>query len=155
MKLIHNLMPERAYLQLNEYKEKMYPMLAEMNVLHMQGKLNPAQAAFFAPNKPEFELFDLQADPHEISNLADQPAYATVKEELLDELNRWRASIKDEGVTDAFRSGGRPADYPTRSEAEWQDAVTKWEPWVFRAPDAKVPHPFSTHGAKKNKGKKL
>jgi uncharacterized sulfatase len=122
-KLIHNLMPERPWLQLNEYKERSYPMLAEMNVLNIQGKLNPAQAAFFAASKPEFELFDIQKDPHEINNLADDPGCASIKAELLAELNNWRKSINDQGVTEEFRKGGWAATYPTRSLEEWQSAV--------------------------------
>jgi N-sulfoglucosamine sulfohydrolase len=149
-KLIHNLMPERAWLQLNEYKEKSYPMLAEMNVLNMQGKLTPAQAAFFAPTKPEFELFDLESDPHEINNLADDPALSTVKADLLAELNAWRKTINDPGVSDEFRAGGWPSTYPTRTLEEWQTKVKQWEPWVFRDPDANVPHPAKM----KKRGKK-
>jgi N-sulfoglucosamine sulfohydrolase len=150
-KLIHNLMPERAWLQLNEYKEKQYPMLAEMNVLNMQGKLTPAQAAFFAPSKPEFELFDLENDPHEIKNLAADSKMADVKAELLSELNVWRESINDQGVSDEFREGGWPSTYPTRSLEEWQVAVEKWKPWVFRAPDSKNAHPNAKKKSKKEK----
>ncbi len=152
-KLIHNLMPERAWLQLNEYKERSYPMLAEMNVLNMQGKLTPAQAAFFAPAKPEFELFDLENDPHEVNNRADDPRFGKIKAKLLAELNQWRESINDQGVSDEFRAGGWPSTYPTRSLEEWQAMVEKWKPWVFRAPDAKLPHPMSKKKPK-NGGKK-
>ena len=136
-------MPERPWLQLNEYKERSYPMLAEMNVLNIQGKLNPAQAAFFAPSKPEFELFDIQKDPHEINNLADDPGCAAIKAELLAELNKWRKSINDQGVSEEFRKGGWAATYPTRSLEEWQSTVEKWKPWVLRKPDEQVDHPFS------------
>ena len=59
-KLILNLMPERACCQFSHYKEGAYPPLAEMNVLNLQGKLTPEQAAFMAPNKPQIELFDLR-----------------------------------------------------------------------------------------------
>ena len=126
-KLIHNLMPERAYCQLNEYKEKQYPMLSLMNVMNMQGQLNPAQARFMAATKPEFELYDLETDPHEINNLADDPKHANVKAELLAETNRWRAEIKDGGVTDEFRKGGWSAKYPTKSLEEWQAELKEWE----------------------------
>ena len=126
-KLIHNLMPERAYCQLNEYKEMQYPMLSLMNVMNMQGKLNTAQARFMAASKPEFELYDLQDDPHEINNLADDPQHAEVKAELLAEINRWRAEVKDAGVTEEFRKGGWAAMYPTKSLKEWQDELTQWE----------------------------
>jgi uncharacterized sulfatase len=126
-KLIHNLMPERAYCQLNEYKERQYPILALMNVLNMQGKLNPVQARFMAASKPEFELYDLEEDPHEINNVADDAKHAKVKAELLAEINRWRQQVKDVGVTEEFRKGGWPADYPTKTLEQWQKILAEWE----------------------------
>lgn len=181
-KLIHNLMPERPYLQFNQYKEMSYPPLAEMNVLYLKGKLTPEQAQFFAATKPEFELFDLQNDPHELKNLADDPAYAKVKAELLSELNAWRAMVNDQGVTEAFRANGVfpekcplptvdewaflneknydfdttgwPSWYPSRTLAEWESAVEQWTPWVFRAPDSNLEHPVVTKKIKRRKRKK-
>ncbi|MEN8253830.1 MAG: sulfatase [Verrucomicrobiota bacterium] len=140
-KLIHNLMPERPWLQFNAYKESRYPALAEMSVFHLQGKLDPVQDAFFAKSKPEFELYDLEKDPHETQNLADDPKLAETKAKLLAELNRWRKSIDDQGVSEQFRKGGWPAGYPTRTLEEWQALREKWKPWVFRAPDSNMKCP--------------
>ena len=169
-KLILNLMPERAWCQFNQYKETCYPMLAEMNVLNLQGKLTSEQAAFFAPKKPELELFDLKRDPHEVHNVADDPALAKVKAELLAELAKWRKDvIDDEGVSEEFRAAGvfpaAPKDvnvdnwaaaneakydfdkhgwpgwYPTRTLADWQEIQAQWQPWVFRATDSKMSRP--------------
>ncbi|MEN8117402.1 MAG: sulfatase [Bacteroidota bacterium] len=141
-KLIHNLMPERAYCQFNRYKETSYPVLAELNVLNLKGELPPEQAAFMAPSKPELELFDLKNDPYEINNLADNPDYAEINAELLKELNNWRDNvIKDKGVTEKFRSGGWPADYPTRTMEEWEQMLELWKPYVFRLPEEDVARP--------------
>ncbi|MGK0188445.1 MAG: N-sulfoglucosamine sulfohydrolase [Verrucomicrobiales bacterium] len=118
-KLILNLMPERAYCQFSHYKEGAYPPLAEMNVLHLEGKLTPAQSAFLASEKPEIELFDLTHDPHEIVNVANDPAYLEVKTTLLAKLNDWRQNvIKDQGVSDEFRAVGIfPEKCPRRLSA--------------------------------------
>ncbi len=141
-KLIHNLMPERAYCQFNKYKENSYPVLAELNVLNLKGELPPEQAAFMASAKPEFELFDMKNDPFEINNLADDSDFAEVKAELLKELNNWRENvINDKGVTAEFRAGGWPADYPTRTLQEWEDMLELWQPYVFREPGRKVIRP--------------
>ena len=141
-KLIHNLMPERAYCQFNRYTETSYPVLAELTVLNMNTELFPEQAAFMAPSKPEFELFDLKNDPYEINNLADDPNYAEIKAELLQELNNWRENvIKDQGVTEEFRAGGWPATYPTRTLEQWEQVLELWKPYVFRKPDEKVERP--------------
>ena len=181
-KLILNLMPERPWLQYNRYKEGAYPMLAQMNVMNMKGELTPAQAQFFADSKPEVELFDLRRDPHEINNVADDPEYAKVKKRLLNKLSHWRNDvINDQGVSDDFRASdvfpdtcpnskvdewveqnamnydfdtnGWPAWYPTRSLQDWEQAVAKWEPYVFRGPDEKVSRPSHVHGKKKKKSK--
>jgi N-sulfoglucosamine sulfohydrolase len=181
-KLILNLMPERAYCQFSHYKEGAYPALAEMNVLNLQGKLTPQQAAFMAESKPEIELFDLRKDPHEVNNVADDPKYAGVKTELLAELDAWRTSvIKDQGVSADFRAKGifpascptptvgewvglntknydfskygSPPWYPTRTLEEWKKARALWEPYVFRGPSETVPRPVIPF-TKKEKPKK-
>ena len=176
-KLIQNLMPERAWLQFSQYKEGAYPMLAEMQVLYAKGLLTPEQAAFFAPTKPVIELFDLRKDPYEVHNVANDPAYAAVKAEMLSELTHWRTDvIRDQGVSAEFRAEGEfpatnphptvdqwvaensdvfdakksgwPAWYPTRTLAEWETARALWEPWVFREPTSKMSRPAITIQAK-------
>ena len=181
-KLILNLMPERAYCQFSHYKEGAYPPLAEMNVLNLQGKLTPEQAAFMAASKPPIELFDLRKDPHEVKNVAGDPAYAKVKAELLAELENWRRNvIRDQGVSAEFRgdgifpekcptptvgewvtlnadnydftTNGSPGWYPTRTLGEWQKVRALWEPYVFRKPGEDLPRP-AIPWTKKNKKKK-
>lgn len=138
-KLIHNLMPERAYCQFNSYKEAHYPVLALLNVLNLKGELPPEQARFMAASKPEFELYDLKNDPYELTNLADNEKYSSVKAELMKELKNWRDNvIKDQGVSEDFRKGGWPSDYPSRSLEEWEYILELWKPWVFRSPDDKT-----------------
>lgn len=180
-KLILNLMPERPWCQYNRYKEASYPPLAEMNLLHMQGKLNAAQARFFASTKPPVELFDLNNDPHEILNIADDPTYADIKANMLAELDRWRtAVINDKGVTEAFRAAdtfpdpphagkvddwvsghddnydyhvtGWPAWYPTRTQQQWQETRNAWEAWVFREPGSDVSRPVVASKRKRKPG---
>ncbi len=43
----------------------------------------------------EWELFDLQKDPHELKSVYDDPAYAGVREDMTRELTRLRAELKD------------------------------------------------------------
>lgn len=141
-KLIHNLMPERAYCQYNNYKERSYPVLALLNVMHLKGELNPEQDRFMDENKPEYELYDLQTDPYELNNLADNADHEALKNSLLAELNHWREQINDQGVTEEYREGGWPATYPTKSLAEWEQTLEQFRPWVFREPGEKMEHPF-------------
>lgn len=136
-KYILNLMPERAYCQLNEYKERMYPMLALMNVMNMKGELTPEQAHFMAAKKSQEELYDLRTDPHEVHNVASAPAYQDTKRKLRAELEKWREKIKDQGVSDEFRQGGWPSTYPTRTLEEWEAKVEEWRAYLFDG----APHP--------------
>lgn len=44
---------------------------------------------------PEYELYDLETDPHEFHNLAHDPAYAEVKRRLTDALAQWQRDTRD------------------------------------------------------------
>ena len=45
--------------------------------------------------EPEWELFDLEKDPQELNNVYDDPAYASVRVELTDELHRLQEEAGD------------------------------------------------------------
>ena len=45
-----------------------------------------AQFEKFYGRRPMFELYDLKADPHEMTNVADSPAYAAVRKEMTERL---------------------------------------------------------------------
>jgi len=96
-KYIHNFMPERPYTQFNNYIETSYPTLGVMKALHAAGKLNTKQSLFMAPRKPDVELYDLQADPHEVSNLAGSSTHRKVQADLSSRLEKWLAEVDDKG----------------------------------------------------------
>jgi N-sulfoglucosamine sulfohydrolase len=45
--------------------------------------------------RPEFELYDLTADPDEVVNLADTPAQQALKRELIEKLKTFQTATKD------------------------------------------------------------
>ncbi|MDX1739905.1 MAG: hypothetical protein R3178_01370, partial [Rhodothermales bacterium] len=69
----------------------------ELLRLRDEGALDDYQAQWFRFSKSEEELFDTAADPHELHNLANDSAYATVLGELRDELARWMETTDDKG----------------------------------------------------------
>jgi len=49
-------------------------------------------------HRPQFELYDLRDDPHELNNLADAPAQADRKKDLHARLKQWMQQQGDEGI---------------------------------------------------------
>jgi len=65
-------------------------------------------------NRPEFELYDVVADPLEMNNLAADPKYADVVKRLKKELDAWMQSQGDLGIETEMdaknhQGGGRRA----------------------------------------------
>ena len=96
-KYIRNFMPERAYMQLNRYKESSYPSWRQMKRLHAQGKLTPEQSHFLAETRPEEELYDTVADPDEVHNLAGSEEHLEVLDRMSNVLNMWIDATGDKG----------------------------------------------------------
>ena len=46
-------------------------------------------------HRPAFELYDLETDPHEVVNLADDPAHAEILKDLKHKLKRFQERTKD------------------------------------------------------------
>ena len=97
-KYIRNYHPDRAYMQFNRYKHQQYPLWTLLPVLAKEGKLTDAQAKFLAPYRPYEELYDLQADPHEIDNLADSPDHRDALTDLRTRLDNWIETFDSHGA---------------------------------------------------------
>ncbi len=50
-------------------------------------------------HRPRFELYDLEADPDELKNLADAPQHAKLIGELKDKLKAWQKQTRDPWVS--------------------------------------------------------
>lgn len=102
-KLIHNFMPDRPYTQFNEYITNNYPTQKVIKELFAAGKLNSVQSQWMAPRKPDLELYDHQADPHEVHNLAADPKQKAALARLNSLLDRWIEGTGDHGRTPESR----------------------------------------------------
>jgi N-sulfoglucosamine sulfohydrolase len=105
---IRNYHPDRPCLQHHEYADRL-PTWQELRRLCFEeanqvargeapNLLTPVQRRVVATSKPEEELYDLQADPYEIENLAGDPAYAADLERLRGALAEWQQSYGDLGM---------------------------------------------------------
>ena len=97
---IRNFMPERPFLQANDYKERSYPVWNLIKELGAAGKLTEWQKNFYlAPTMPPEELFDMDADPHSMRNLAasPNPEHQAALKRLRAELEKWIEESNDQG----------------------------------------------------------
>lgn len=95
-KYIRNYYPEKPYVLWMAYANVM-PTMQELFRLHAEGKLEGPQTLWFRTTRPVHELYDITADPHEINNLAYDPAYRAHRERLQEALDQWMNDIGDLG----------------------------------------------------------
>jgi hypothetical protein len=79
-----------------EFRENL-DMMEEMRVLYSEGSLDEIAARWFEPRPPE-ELYDTVTDPHEIDNLAEDPAHTATLERLRGALDQWLDQTPDLGA---------------------------------------------------------
>ena len=122
-KYIRNFHPELPYMQFNAYKKLQYPAMTLLPYLHGLGRLNADQTPFMADRRPEEELYDLAVDPHELRNLADDPAHKETLVDLRMRLDEWMDRTGDQGRTpepDAVRKGEHD-----RMMAAWRQGMER------------------------------
>lgn len=96
-KYIRYFQPEKPMLLPVKYRESM-AIMQELNSLNEKGKLTPEQAQWYRKTKPDEELFDTQNDPHELKNLATDPAHKDKLEELRNETLSWIERVDDKNM---------------------------------------------------------
>ena len=91
---IRNFMPHRPRMQRSFFSERT-PIRQEIRRLHAERKLKGDQAWLMAPMKPVDELYDLQADPWEMKNLAGKPQHAERLKRMRQKLYDWMLETRD------------------------------------------------------------
>ena len=110
---VRNYMPHLIYGQHVNFMWQT-PTTRVWEKLHREGKLNEVQSAFWKP-KPPVELYDLAADPDEVTNLAGSVSHRKVQAKLRRAMREHLVEIRDvgfipEGERFARSSGGSPYD---------------------------------------------
>ena len=95
-KYFKNYQPEKPYIMDIEYRMQM-TLMQELWRAYEAGELTGDQLLWFSQTKPNEELYDIEVDPHEINNLADDPAYRDKLEELRQEHLNWQEKYGDMG----------------------------------------------------------
>jgi uncharacterized sulfatase len=126
---IRNDKPEVPYDAHQAYLEFYRPAVHVMRTLYKEGKLNENQKPFFESTKPKEELYNVKKDPHQLKNLAEDPAYADVLNKLRKETEKFDKEMTPvSDVFDPFIMKGpkvvewlkkeMPADYKKMQEGE-------------------------------------
>lgn len=120
---IRNLHPDRSGMQHHEYADRLATWAEFRELLFEEAqqiavglpadRLTPLQRSIVAADKPEHELYDLLVDPHEQTNLAEEPAFAADRARLSSALKEWQSTLGDLGLTpeheliESWRPGGK------------------------------------------------
>ena len=96
-KYIRNFFPERSRGQSLTYMD-VGGTMRSMRRLDAEGKLTGGERQYFEPIKPVEELYDTREDPHEVENLAADPAHAEILGRLRTRLEGWQVEIGDLGM---------------------------------------------------------
>lgn len=94
---IRNFMPHQAYVVPAIIYGDRKASFRELWRLKREGTLNPEAEKFWEP-KPYEELYDLEKDPFELANLAEDPQYQNTVKEMRDALYRWILEHRDVGL---------------------------------------------------------
>jgi len=92
---IRNFMPYRIYGQHLEYLWRA-PSIRSWENAYKNGECNEIQSVFWN-EKPVEELYDTEADPWEVNNLANDPSYKEVLERMRKANFNWMSRIYDTG----------------------------------------------------------
>ena len=102
-KLIESLLPDTIHPDYDKTIEKLqgdYSSQQYVGQLDLQEVINSARPAVRAAydlmrTPPRYQLYDLENDPYEFRNLADEPEYSEIFDDLKQRLNTWRVSSDD------------------------------------------------------------
>jgi len=113
---VHNFRPDLPYVQPLDYmfKARGYQSWAREAAA---GKLTPATAMFWG-EKPTEELYDMDSDPDNVTNLAGDPAHHETLEKMRNALKRHTLEVNDNGflpegsALEGYKASRAPGTYP-------------------------------------------
>ena len=130
-KLIQNFMSDTPYFRPLVFRD-MFPSMQSLWRAQASGQLTEKQAFYFQASRPNYELYDLKADPHEINNLAGKPDYEKELNRLIAALEDWYEQVGDradvserEMVFEMWQGESQPETAPPTAKVEALEAGAK------------------------------
>lgn len=93
---IKNFLPHLPLIYRNKYREQI-PMNAKLIEMNRNNELTGDASYIFMETKPREELYDLESDPYEVQNLANNPIYSERLSTYRKALANWQLEIGDKG----------------------------------------------------------
>ena len=94
---IRNFNPELPYAGHIVYRNQS-AIMQEWLRLQAEGTLSGPAALWMRTRRPAEELYDTRADPHQITNLAAEPAHRATLERMRAAVSDWMMTIDDQGL---------------------------------------------------------
>jgi arylsulfatase A-like enzyme len=129
---IRNGYPQRPHLQPNAYKDGK-TIVQRLRALHDQQSLTPLQESLLcAPTRPAEELYDWQADPQQLHNLAGDPQHSGMLQKLRQRLDTWIRETGDQGQKPETESryDSDMANYLGRGNPEVEKNIAQMKKWA-------------------------
>ena len=92
-KYLYNYQAEKPGATHLAYRDQL-EIMNELWSWYDNGRMSDQQAFWFNP-RPQEELYDLEIDPYEVNNLADDPAYSGELERMRGAFSTWQQRVAD------------------------------------------------------------
>ncbi len=119
---IRNFMPHLSWLAPEGYSDQA-ALRRELVRLAREGAMNEPRFAWAAPRKPLEELYDSEADPWQLRNLAGDPDHAATLSRLREMLRQHLLEMRDLGFMPEWRLAMLAADGTPPAAAAADDAT--------------------------------
>ncbi len=128
---IRNFHPQRPHLQPNAYKDGK-AIVQRLRALHEAGTLaSLTEALLFRVPRPAEELYDYRDDPHQIRNLAIDPAFFAEVGAHRSKLDAWMIESRDPGPESEERYDSDMAEYLKRDNPEVEKNIALMKQWAL------------------------
>lgn len=94
---VRHFMPHYPFIQPGFIFSDEKDIFKELRRAYLNGEANDEQLKLWQTKEVE-ELYDWESDPNETRNIANDPEYAEIKNQLKDQLHHWMLETKDLGL---------------------------------------------------------
>jgi arylsulfatase A-like enzyme len=127
---IRNFLPQRPHLQPNAYKDGK-AIVQTLRSLHSKGKLpSISEDLLFSSTRQAEELYDYQADPFQLTNLAANPDFKTELESHRAQMDRWIKESGDKGPESEAMYDSDMVEYTRKKNPEVEKNIALMKQWA-------------------------